>query len=144
MAAALCLEEGCKPADYAYPEKIARLQTELVKRGQFIPGLDISDGRNLLEKASLRVSSELRLDELPHDGTWFRLEYPAAQLLPVNGRMPRIETVAEADESTELRVELRSSLRRENYTARPRRKPYRAGLRHRIRRGALCLRLLHD
>ena len=116
MAAALCLEEGCKPADYAAPEKIVRLQSELVKLGQFIPGLDISDGRNLLDKASLRVSSELQLDELPHDGTWFRLEYPAAQLLPVNGRMPRIEIVAEADDATELRIELRSSLRRENYT----------------------------
>ena len=116
MAAALCLEEGCKPADYAAPEKIVRLQSELVKLGQFIPGLDISDGRNLLDKASLRVSSELQLDELPHDGTWFRLEYPAAQLLPVNGRMPRIEIVAEADDATELRIELRSSLRQENYT----------------------------
>ena len=116
MAAALCLEEGCNPADYAAPEKIVRLQSELVKLGQFIPGLDISDGRNLLDKASLRVSSELQLDELPHDGTWFRLEYPAAQLLPVNGRMPRIDTVVEAEEATDLRVELRSSLRRENYT----------------------------
>lgn len=116
MAAALCLEEECKPADYAAPEKIARLQSELVKLGQFIPGFDISDGRNLLDKASLHVSSELCLDELPHDGTWFRLEYPAAQLLPVSGRMPRIETVVEADDATELRVELRSSLRRENYT----------------------------
>ena len=62
------------------------------------------------------MSSELQLDELPHDGTWFRLEYPAAQLLPVNGRMPRIDTVVEAEEATDLRVELRSSLRRENYT----------------------------
>ena len=116
MAAALCLEEKCKPADYAAPDKIVRLQSELVKLGQFIPGLDISDGKNLLDKASLRVSSELHLNELPHDGTWFRLEYPAAQLLPVSGRMPCIEIVAEADDATELRVELRSSLRRENYT----------------------------
>ena len=116
MATALCLEEKCKPADYAAPDKIVRLQSELVKLGQFIPGLDISDGKNLLDKASLRVSSELHLNELPHDGTWFRLEYPAAQLLPVSGRMPRIEIVAEADDATELRVELRSSLRRENYT----------------------------
>ena len=116
MAAALCLEEKCKPADYAAPDKIVRLQSELVKLGQFIPGLDISDGKNLLDKASLRVSSELHLNELPHDGTWFRLEYPAAQLMSVSGRMPRIEIVAEADDATELRVELRSSLRRENYT----------------------------
>ncbi len=116
MAAALCIETNCRPADYARPEKIVRLQTELIKRGQFIPGLDLSDGKNLLEKATLRASSELHLDELPHDGSWFRLEYPAAQLLPVDGRMPRIEIRAAADEATELRIELRSSLRRENYT----------------------------
>ena len=116
MAAALCLDETCSPADLAQPEKIRRLQTELIKCGQFIPGLDLTDGRNLLDKASLHASSTLQLAELPADGSWFRLEYPAAQLLPVDGRVPRIETVVTADRATELRVELRSSLIAENYT----------------------------
>lgn len=116
MAAALCLEQGCRPADLARPGKIVRLQTELIKRGQFIPGLDLSDGHNLLDKASLHPSSELHLAELPHDGSWFRLEYPAAQLIPVNGRIPRIDIVVKADQATKLRIELRSSLRPENYT----------------------------
>ena len=116
MAAALCLEAGCRPADLAAPERIGRLQRELIKRGQFIPGLDLPDGTNLLDKASIHASSELRLAELPHDGSWFRLDYPAAQLLPVDGAMPRIELDVEADDETELRVELRSSLRAENYT----------------------------
>ena len=116
MAAALCLEEHCTPADLARPEKIVRLQTELIKRGQFIPGLDLSDGRNLLDRASLHPSSELHLSELPHDGSWFRLEYPAAELIPVNGSVPRIGLTVRADEATDLRIELRSSQRRENYT----------------------------
>lgn len=116
MAAALCVGLDCTPAELALPERIGRLQSELLKQGQFIPGVDLPDGRNLLEQASLRVSSELRLDELPPDGSWFRLDYPCAQLLPAKGRMPRIETVVAADEPTELRVELRSSVRRAEYT----------------------------
>lgn len=116
MAAALCIEEGCRPADLARPERIVRLQAELIKRGQFIPGLDLSDGRNLLDKARLHPSSELHLSELPHDGSWFRLDYSAAQLLPTNGRIPQIEIFVKAEETTNLCVELRSSLRLENYT----------------------------
>lgn len=116
MAAALCISEGSTPADYARADKITRLQTELIKSGQFIPGLNFSDGKNRVEKAELTASSELLLDALPSDDSWFRLDYPAAQLLPIEGRVPSITMTVHADQATDLCLELRSSLRRENYT----------------------------
>ena len=64
----------------------------------------------------MEVSSELVLESLPHDGSWFRLDYPAAELIPVSGKVPSISMTVEADEDTELLVELRSSIRKENYT----------------------------
>ena len=116
LAASICLEKGLSPARLSDPDKIGLLQSGLIRLGQFIPDTDIDEGENLMKSAKLTVSSELELDSLPEDGTWFRLEYPAAELLPVSGRMPVISMNAEADEDTEITVELRSSARPGNYT----------------------------
>ena len=115
-AAALCASHGWRPADLASEDRIKMLQERLVRNGNFIPGLVTEPEGNLADDASMEVSSELVLESLPHDGSWFRLDYPAAELIPVSGKVPSITMTVEADEDTELLVELRSSIRKENYT----------------------------
>lgn len=118
-AAAICIADGISPAELASPENIIKLQSRLVANGNFIPGVSGTETavvKNLVEDAAICVSSELELGCLPHDGTWFSLEYPAAQLIPVHDKVPVITLDAEADEDTELVMQLRSSSKRENYT----------------------------
>ena len=115
-AAAICEGRGLLPADIAAPENIPSLQERLVRNGNFIPGLGLSVPGNLVKEAGITVSSVLELDSLPHDGTWFRLDYPAAELVPVADKVPAIVMTVEADEATELCMELRSSVKKENYT----------------------------
>lgn len=115
-AAAICAGRGLLPADIAAPENIPSLQENLVRNGNFIPGLGLSVPGNLVKEAGITVSSVLELDSLPHDGTWFRLDYPAAELVPVADKVPAIVMTVEADEATELCMELRSSVKKENYT----------------------------
>ncbi len=115
-AAAQCLAFSLKPADLVLPENIIRLQHELVVNGNFIPGISDRKDDTLTENADITVSSSLELSELPSDGTWFRLDYPAAELIPVGGRVPVIRMTVEADGDTELEIQLRSSVKKENYT----------------------------
>lgn len=115
-AAAICVDNDVTPAGLAAPENISVLQSRLIANGNFIPGLTLKKGDNLIDTATVSASSELKLDSLAPDGTWFRLEYPAAQLLPVSGKVPVMGITVEADEDTVLTVELRSSSKKENYT----------------------------
>lgn len=115
-AASICLSSAVKPAEMARPENIVMLQRELLRNGNFIPGIVVEDKENLACEASLSVSSFLELSSLPHDGTWFRLDYPAAELIPADGKVPSVSMIVDADEATELTMELRSSIKRENYT----------------------------
>lgn len=115
-AAAICMRTGLGPSGLALPENIQELQTRLISNGNFIPGLELKNNRNMLCGAKISASSELKLGTLAHDGSWFRLDYPAAQLIPVERRAPSVRMDIIADEDTELTVELRSSSRRENYT----------------------------
>lgn len=116
MAAALCIKERLLPENLMEPEKMLRLQAELIKTGQFIPDLALHVGNGLADRALLSVSSEFMLSSLPADGSWFQLEYPAAQLLPVTDQVPVIKLTLRATEYTELTVCLRSSTRRGNFT----------------------------
>lgn len=115
-AAAICIGENLTPASLADPQTISLLQSRLISNGNFIPGLTLKKGENKIDSAILNASSELKLDSLDADGTWFRLEYPAAQLVPVSGKVPVVGITVAADEKTELAVELRSSSKKENYT----------------------------
>lgn len=115
-AAAICVGKDVTPAGLADPENISLLQSRLIANGNFIPGLTLKKGDSLIDTATVSASSELKLDSLAPDGTWFRLEYPAAQLLPVSGKVPVMGITVEADEDTVLTVELRSSSKKENYT----------------------------
>ena len=116
MAASICLNDGITPAELASEDRIVKLQEELIKMGQFIPRICPDIKSNLVEKAHIKASSELHLEELPADESMFRLDYPAAQMLPITSRVPKISMDIFADEETDLSIELRSSSKSENYT----------------------------
>lgn len=115
-AASICLSKGYKPIDLVDRDRIGLLQSLLVKNGNFIPGIAVAVEDNLADSAEISVSSVLELDDLPADGTWFGLDYPIAQLIPVNGKVPVVRMNVKADNATRLVMELRSSSKSENYT----------------------------
>lgn len=115
-AASICLSKGYKPIDLVDRDRIGLLQSLLVKNGNFIPGIAVGVEDNLADSAEISVSSVLELDDLPADGTWFGLDYPIAQLIPVNGKVPVVRMNVKADNATRLVMELRSSSKSENYT----------------------------
>jgi hypothetical protein len=117
LAAALAKKLGLKPADLATEEHIGALQKELLKTGQYIPHVPLKDPDDLMESASISVSSTLHLEELKFDGPLFPLIYGAAQLLPVQpGSFPSVEVEIFAAEDCELDVSVRLSSKVYNFT----------------------------
>jgi len=117
MAAALCTAERCLPRALGAENRIAHLQQDLLKTGQHIPGLALQDPRDLALQATLAVSSEMHLRELPANGPLLPLVHPAAQLLPLSpGKVPRLTLWVEAREKTTLTVVLRRSSKPGNHT----------------------------
>lgn len=116
VAAAWCVKQDLKPADFIAKEKIESLQKHLVKQGQFLPGVELGDSNNLALKAQITTSSELSLNAIKSDGTAFRLTYSIAQLIPVKGKLSPIVVSVKADKDTSIDVHLRSSIKIGNYT----------------------------
>ncbi|MEZ0483087.1 FAD-dependent oxidoreductase [Fibrella aquatica] len=118
MAAALCRQQGSLPRDItAEPRLLKALQQALLKTGQHIPGFRLHDERDLTHQATLSVSSELVLTELPPDGPMFALRHSAAQMLPLTaGRVPQLTFWVVAAQNTTLTVELRVSSKPQNHT----------------------------
>ena len=117
MAARLCLRDQLKPRELLAEPRMAELQRDLLRHGQFIPGFGLGDPDDLAQGATLTASSELGLAELRTDGTKLPLAQPWAMMLPVQpGPMPRIGLTMDATGETELRAELRVSSRHDNHT----------------------------
>ena len=117
MAAAVCTAEQLLPRELGTENRIGHLQQELLKTGQHLPGLALRDDKDLVHQATLTTSSELVLCELPSDGPFLPLLHPAAQMLPVAaGSVPKLTLRVEADQHTELVVELRRSSKATNHT----------------------------
>jgi len=117
-AAALCLENKWTTVDLSAKENVGILQKELIKAGNYIPQINLSIDDNLLLKASMSVSSELKLSEIPFEsGHWKSLAQSAAQMLPLpKGDSPVFSVRLKAEEKTELQVELRISSKSFNHT----------------------------
>ncbi len=113
MAAALCVEQGVMPKDV----EIARLQRELLRAGQYIPGLVLDDAEDFARNAAVTASSCFELDELPPCGDVQALDVPRAMLLPVTaGPVPAVTFTVDVLAATTLEVQVRSSCRPANYT----------------------------
>ncbi len=117
MAAALCCENDCLPAEVYASGHIPELQKRLLRMGQHIPHVTLKDSEDLIQSARIEASSRYALDFLPEDGPLLKLSSSRAVLLPVAaGRVPRFEFNVAAKEDTEIKVELRATSRIGNFT----------------------------
>ena len=117
MAAALAAHNSWTPRNLSSPERIGLLQKALNKNGQSIPQLPYQDPENLAAYAHITSHNELSLEEIPFDGPWVSLEYPVAQLLPLEAAIAyRFRIAAKAEKETQLKVVLRISEKQHNYT----------------------------
>ena len=108
---------ACCRATSARPPNMARLQRDLMRAGQHIPGLRLRDDEDLVQRARIGASSKYCLEGLADDGPLQPLERSVAQMLPVRaGPAPQVDFVVDVDEPTALRLELRASERLGNYT----------------------------
>ena len=117
MAASMCIDKNLKPAEILENGEIKILQNELNKIGQSIPNVPILSTSNLVNQAKLTSSSTLSISEIPFNGNWFNLSISAAQMLPLKANKNyKVRVLVNAEEKTDLKVELRTSIKPENYT----------------------------
>jgi hypothetical protein len=117
MAAALCTREHLLPRDLLAPPHIHCLQQQLLRAGQYIPGIAATGEGDHARTAFITASSTLQLAELPTSGETASSDYPHALLLPIlPGPMPTITLFANVTSPTTLRAELWASGRRGNTT----------------------------
>jgi hypothetical protein len=117
MAAKICKERSIYPANIIKDNGLAVLQKELLKSGQYIPEIVLQDATDLVQSAKIKASSELVINAMDANTQYLPLEIATAQLIPLaEGECPKIVFNAEADEETQLKVELRTSLKIGNFT----------------------------
>ncbi|MFW5657654.1 MAG: FAD-dependent oxidoreductase [Bacteroidota bacterium] len=117
MATKQCIEKGLMPKQLLDQENIRELQNRLNLMGQSIIGVPIDQSENLMKLAKLYASSEYKLEKLPYDGPWLKLDIGAAQLLPLEKNTHyTFSFLLNADEDTTVQIELRVSSRIGNYT----------------------------
>ena len=93
------------------------VQQELLRLGNYIPGVVGLDTKDLAQQATITASSALTLAQLPADGPLEVLTDSWAQMLPlVVGTTPQITFAVDVVEPTVLTVELRTSDRPDNHT----------------------------
>lgn len=117
MAAVLCTQYRCRPAELYTGNKIQELQQRLIRAGQHIPHVAAKDNEDLVQQASVTATSELLLDEMMEDGSPQPLDLSVAQLVPVvAGSIPHMALHAYSDTATTLQVELRICSRTGSFT----------------------------
>lgn len=117
MAAVLCRKEALLPAGLNEPSRMCRLQRELLRTGQNIPGVPLDDPDDLVRRGEIAATSRMVLDTLPAGGETRPLDASRAMLIPLPaGPAPAITLVVDAAEATTLQAELRGSCRVGNYT----------------------------
>jgi hypothetical protein len=117
MAAAQCARDNLVPRDLLAPDRMARLQRDLLRAGQYIPGLALDDADDLAGGSTIAVTSTGRLDALPAGSDRQPLETAAALLVPVAaGRVPVATVTLDVAAATTLHAELRTSGRAGNFT----------------------------
>ncbi|MDQ6477446.1 FAD-dependent oxidoreductase [Dyadobacter sp. LHD-138] len=117
IAASLAKKYGISPREVGTLH-LDELQRELIKSGQYIPHLKLSDDADLVQKAiSIQASSTLKLKEIPGSDHWSPIVHSVGQMLPVlAGKMPSATVSLDVIEATNLTVELRKSSKAYNHT----------------------------
>jgi hypothetical protein len=117
VAAAICIQNKLLPADLTEAKWMGLLQQTLIKSGQYIPNHSLNDPGNLVQKASINVSSEFQLESLSMDGNWQKLEFSMAQMIPIlGGKVPSMQLKVKAGKNTILKVSLRTGQKPGNFT----------------------------
>ena len=117
MAAALCVKKKLLPRDLLAPPRMAELQRELLRIGQYIPGVASNDGNDLARPAKISATSELKLSQFVSSGETMPLDAAWAMMLPVQpGSMPSVEYLLDVSAPTTVRAELRVSSKADNHT----------------------------
>ena len=117
MAAAMCHEANLNPRDLLIKDKMEKLQTRLLRSGQFIPHHKITDSENLLLKADLKVSSTRLLDELLPGSLKADLGAARALLYPApKGEVSKITFLMNIENDCEVEFQLRKSRLSGNFT----------------------------
>ncbi len=117
MAAKHCAEKNLMPANILDQDNIRELQNRLNYNGQGITGVPLDQEKNLIKNAKMHASSEYKLERLPGDGPWLKLDIGAAQLLPLENNTPyTFSFQVSAGEDTTVQIDLRVSSRMGSYT----------------------------
>jgi hypothetical protein len=115
MAAVLATEQQLLPKQVL--GHINTLQQQLLKTGQFIPGITNNDPKDSGRQATVYASSEYKLSGLPENGELYTLETGMAQLLPVSpGKLPVMRFHLQAAEKTTIVIHLAVCTRKGSYT----------------------------
>jgi hypothetical protein len=117
MAAAVCSRDGLRPRDLLALERMRELQQELLRAGQFIPGVHADDVADKARSATVTATSVLELRELKASGEWTALDKPMALLLPVRaGRVPVVTVSLRSERKVAVGAALWASARSGNTT----------------------------
>ncbi|MEX0320875.1 MAG: FAD-dependent oxidoreductase [Puniceicoccaceae bacterium] len=117
MAAALCSEKKCNPADLANGNSLKELQARLVRAGQFLPNVEVDDAGDLCSLATASASSNYKLGKLDSDSDWLPLEFSRAMLLPLTkGNCPSFSFQIRAGQPTTVELVLSRSSKSGNFT----------------------------
>lgn len=110
MAAALCRENHLYPRDLLDATRMKTLQTRLMRKGQFIPHLELADAVDLAQQAAVRASSECELSELVPSKESVALDAARALLVPATkGTFPEATLYFSSQEERKIEVQLRAS-----------------------------------
>ncbi len=109
VAAAECIRKGLLPGDLVEGQHMRRLQTLLLQRGQFIPGLKLVDD-DLSQFAKINYSSTFDFAHFSnYDQTFLFLENEKAFMMPLpEGKVPKVEFLADVQPPGEKYVTLRT------------------------------------
>ncbi|GGG88171.1 hypothetical protein GCM10007415_22680 [Parapedobacter pyrenivorans] len=118
VAASICKRFSILPSAVYADGYIDRLQQQLMKTGQYIPGLALHDDADLAQQANVSVSSALSFSGFSGaDVIWRPLNISAAQLIPLPaGNVPGFVVTIDAHQDTQVLVELRASSRKGGFT----------------------------
>lgn len=141
MAASICKEKGVLPQEIFTQNLVPLLQERLLETSQHIPGISLSHSKDLVQKAVISASSELKLTELPEENKLITLNTSVAQMVPLpKGKAGKFIFHAEADEDTTLDIEFRISSKPNNHTPDIKKESKSIG----IQKGRNCLQLEFD